>query len=240
MALTHRAALDMLKKSMRQGGNRKLSSGKDMEGADAPEQLRKLQLQVSLETQTLAPFRALELPYAALGLSSKTCGQWFNPFFCPSFQVQQRDNEINILVSMLKKREAAMGLHLAPALQSGPALTPNPAAQPSTSTSYSPPTLISTPTHLTPPPPASGAEPHYGSATSSVAPLHQAPGLSSRQLQGQFPPDQPGSQGGSGGPAGGQPQQRGGAGDLLDTSVLADRGKAFDLFRWALQLLAGH
>lgn len=41
-----RAALDMLKKSVRQGGNRKMGGGKDVEGADAPEQLRKLQLQV--------------------------------------------------------------------------------------------------------------------------------------------------------------------------------------------------
>lgn len=42
-----RAALDMLKKSVRQGGSRKPGGGKDVEGADAPEQLRKLQLQVN-------------------------------------------------------------------------------------------------------------------------------------------------------------------------------------------------
>lgn len=40
----------MLKKSLRQGGNRKLGDGKDVEGADAPEQLRKLQLQVIIQT----------------------------------------------------------------------------------------------------------------------------------------------------------------------------------------------
>ena len=40
----------MLKKSVRQGGNRKLGGGKDVEGADAPEQLRKLQLQVIIQT----------------------------------------------------------------------------------------------------------------------------------------------------------------------------------------------
>ena len=40
----------MLKKSVRQGGNRKLGGSKDMEGADAAEQLRKLQLQVIIKT----------------------------------------------------------------------------------------------------------------------------------------------------------------------------------------------
>lgn len=39
----------MLKKSVRQGGNRNLGGGKDVEGADAPEQLRKLQLQVTIQ-----------------------------------------------------------------------------------------------------------------------------------------------------------------------------------------------
>lgn len=183
-----RAALDMLKKSVRQGGNRKLGGGKDTEGADAPEQLRKLQL-----------------------------------------QVQQRDNEINILVSMLKKREAAMGLHPTPALHSSPALAPNLSAQPSTS--YGPPTLTSTTPHQAPAPPSGGTEPHYGSAASSAAPLHQAPGVSSRQQQGQPEPDPSGSQGFTGGLAGVEHQHRGGSGDLLDISVLADRGKAFDLFR---------
>ena len=43
-----RAVLDMLKKSIRQGGSRKLGGGKGLEGADAPEQLRKLQLQVTI------------------------------------------------------------------------------------------------------------------------------------------------------------------------------------------------
>ena len=38
-----RAALEMLKKSVRKGGSRKLGGG---EGADAPDNLRKLQLQV--------------------------------------------------------------------------------------------------------------------------------------------------------------------------------------------------
>ncbi len=50
--MPHRAALDMLKKSVQQGGKRKLGGSKDTEGADAPEQLRKLQLQVSMDTQT--------------------------------------------------------------------------------------------------------------------------------------------------------------------------------------------
>ncbi len=131
---------------------------------------------------------------------------------------------------MLKKREAAMGLHPTPALQSGPALAPNLTAQPSTS--YGPSTLTSTSPHHTPAPTTSGPEPHYGSAASSVAPLHQVPGDSSWQQQGQLPPDPSGSQGG---PAGVGQQQRGSLGDLLDTSVLADRGKAFDLFRWVLQ-----
>ena len=43
----------MLKKSVRQGGGRKLAGGKDVEGADAPEQLRKLQLQVSKHLMTI-------------------------------------------------------------------------------------------------------------------------------------------------------------------------------------------
>ena len=47
MLMICRAALDMLKKSVRQGGGRKLGGGKDSDGGDAPEQLRKLQLQVS-------------------------------------------------------------------------------------------------------------------------------------------------------------------------------------------------
>lgn len=149
-------------------------------------------------------------------------------------QVQQRDNEINILVSMLKKREAAMGLNPAPAIQSGPAVAPHPAAQPSTSTSYSPPTLTSTLPHFTPASPSGSAEPHYGSSTGSAAPLHhQAPTLSSGQQQGQLPPDQLGQ---SHQQTGVEHQQSVGPGDLLDTSVLADRGKAFDLFRWAHSL----
>lgn len=152
-----------------------------------------------------------------------------------AFQVQQRDNEINILVSMLKKREAAMGLHPTPALHSSPALAPNLSAQPSTS--YGPPTLTSTTPHQAPAPPSGGTEPHYGSAASSAAPLHQAPGVSSRQQQGQPEPDPSGSQGFTGGLAGVEHQHRGGSGDLLDISVLADRGKAFDLFRWGSQLL---
>ena len=43
----------MLKKSVRQGGGRKLAGGKVVEGADAPEQLRKLQLQVSKHLMTI-------------------------------------------------------------------------------------------------------------------------------------------------------------------------------------------
>ena len=133
---------------------------------------------------------------------------------------------------MLKKREAAMGLNPAPALQSNAAVAPYVTAQPSTSTSYSPPTLTST---LTPASPSSSAEPHYDSSTSSAAPLHhQATSLSSGQQQGQLPPDQHGqSHRQTGSSAGMERQQSVGPGDLLDTSVLADRGKAFDLFRWA-------
>lgn len=148
-------------------------------------------------------------------------------------QVQQRDNEINILVSMLKKREAAMGLNAAPALLSGPTVVPHLAAQPSTSTSHSPPTLTSTLPHFTPTSPSGSAEPHYGSSTSSAAPLHHhASSLSSGQQQGQLLPDQHGqSHGQTGGSTDVEHQQSVGPGDLLDTSILADRGKAFDLFR---------
>ncbi|DBA74016.1 TPA: hypothetical protein ACH3X1_010839 [Trebouxia sp. C0004] len=194
-----RAALDMLKKSVRQGGGRKLGGGKDSDGGDAPEQLRKLQL-----------------------------------------QVQQRDNEINILVSLLKKREAAMALNVAPALQSGPALNPHlplAVAQPAFSTSYGPPALTSTlnpsaPFSLTNAEPASSsgvAEPHYGSSTSNMLPLNS----SSVQLPGQLPGSRitatenhrSNSTSAPGGQQGLEPA------GLLDTSVLADRGKAFDLFR---------
>jgi len=141
-------------------------------------------------------------------------------------QVQQRDNEINILVSMLKKREAAMGLNAAPALQSGPA--PNPhlplaPAQPAPSTSYSPPALTST---LNPSAPS--AEPHYGSSTSDMLPVNS----SSAQLPGQLPGSRitateshQSSNSAPGGQHGLEPA------GLLDTSVLANRGKAFDLFR---------
>ena len=153
--------------------------------------------------------------------------------------MQQRDNEINILVSMLKKREAAMGLNPALALQPGPVQPPAPAvapavAQPVPSTSYSPPTLTSSLTHLTPASPSSSSEPHYGSSTSNVAPVqHQlsSSNLSSGQLPGQLPPDQSRSPGQAVGGVGVHNQQSEGPGDLLDTSVLADRGKAFDLFR---------
>lgn len=149
--------------------------------------------------------------------------------------MQQRDNEINILVSMLKKREAAAGLNPAPALQSGPALALPPAAQPSTSTSHSPPRLTSALPYSTLASPSSSTEPHYGSSTSSAAPLHhQEPSLLSGQQQGQLPLDQNGqSNRQTDSSAGIAHQQSEGPGDLLDTSVLADRGKAFDLFRWA-------
>ena len=150
-------------------------------------------------------------------------------------QVQQRDNEINILVSMLKKRKAAMGLNPALALQPGPVQAPAPAAaQPLPSTSYSPPTLTSSLTHLTPASPSSSSEPHYGSSTSNVAPLpHQSSSsdVSLGQLPGQLPLDQSRSHRHAVDGFGVQNQQSEGPRDLLDTSVLADRGKAFDLFR---------
>lgn len=150
-----------------------------------------------------------------------------------SLQVQQRDNEINILVSMLKKREAAMGLNPAPALHTSPAMAFPPAAQTSPSSSHSPPTLTSTLSHLTPALTSGSAEPHYGSSTSSAAPLHhQVPSLSSGQQQGQLPHDPHGQSHEQNDSAGIKHQQSVGPGDLLDTSVLADRGKAFDLFRW--------
>ena len=60
----------MLKKSVRQGGNRKLGGGKDVEGADAPEQLRKLQLQVI--TDCLIPYRAVSHHSSTLNISIYT------------------------------------------------------------------------------------------------------------------------------------------------------------------------
>lgn len=145
---------------------------------------------------------------------------------------------------MLKKREAAMGLNTIPALQSGPALNPHPTpspAQSQPSTSYSPPALTSTLSNpsqpslsfTSTPAPASSSgatEPHYGSSTSNTVPT----GVSAGQLPGQLQ----GSHGNvalshqyNGSASGGQ--QGPGSADLLDASVLADRGKAFDLFRWA-------
>ncbi|DBA83158.1 TPA: hypothetical protein ACH3X2_006681 [Trebouxia sp. C0005] len=194
-----RAALDMLKKSVRQGGGRKLGAGKDSDGGDAPEQLRKLQL-----------------------------------------QVQQRDNEINILVSMLKKREAAMGLNAAPALQSGlaPSLhLPMAPAHPTPSTSYSPsaptstldpsaPSAAFSHTNAVPASVSGAAEPHNGSSTSNMLPLNS----SSARLPGQLPGSRitESHQSNQKAPDGQQGLESAG---LLDTSVLADRGKAFDLFR---------
>ena len=138
---------------------------------------------------------------------------------------------------MLKKREAAMGLNAAPALQSGPA--PNPhlplaPAQPAPSTSYSPPALTSL---LDPSAPSAAsshtsavpgaAEPHYGSSISNMLPLN-----SSAQLPGQLPGSRitgtESHQSNNSAPGGQQGLEPAG---LLDTSVLADRGKAFDLFR---------
>jgi len=152
--------------------------------------------------------------------------------------VQQRDNEINILVSMLKKREAAMGLNPAPALPSGPA--PNPhlplaPAQPAPSTSYSPPALTSTLNPSAPSAPFSptgavsasssgAAEPHYGSSTSNMLPLNSSSG----QLPGSRITATASHQPNNSAPGGQQGFENVG---LLDTSVLADRGKAFDLFR---------
>jgi len=154
--------------------------------------------------------------------------------------VQQRDNEINILVSMLKKREAAMGLNAAPALQSRPA--PNPhlplaPAQPAPSTSYSPPALTSTLNPSAPSaafsptgaPPSSGvAEPHYGSSTSNLLPVDSSSGQLPGQLPGSRVTATESHQSNNSAPGGQQGLENVG---LLDTSVLADRGKAFDLFR---------
>lgn len=153
--------------------------------------------------------------------------------------MQQRDNEINILVSMLKKREAAMGL-LSPATAT---LPPPVAPQPISSTSHahSKPNLPLTSTQLptTLPPThanlsnlpnqlqlpsrsvANTAEPHYGSSTSNLAPNPLQAGV------------------GLGGGRGGATQQASSSGvdhhngeaALLDVSILADRGKAFEVFR---------
>ena len=146
---------------------------------------------------------------------------------------------------MLKKREAAMGLNPAPALQSGP--DPNPhlplaPAQPAPSTSYSPPTLTSTlnpsapsapsapfsPTSAVPASSSGAAEPHYGSSTSNMLPVN----FPSAQLPGQLPGSRTTAtashQSNNSAPGGQQGFENVG---LLDTSVLADRGKAFDLFR---------
>ncbi len=143
---------------------------------------------------------------------------------------------------MLKKREAAMGLNAAPALQSGPA--PNPhlplaPAQPAPSTSYSPPALTSTlhpsapsaaflNTKTVPASLSGAAEPHYGSSTSNMLPVNS----SSAQLPGQLPGSHftasESHQSNNSAPGGQQGLESAG---LLDTSVLADRGKAFDLFR---------
>ncbi len=156
--------------------------------------------------------------------------------------MQQRDNEINILVSMLKKREAAMGLNPAPALPSGP--TPNPhlplaPAQPAPSTSYSPPALTSTlnpsapsapfsPTTALPASSSGAAEPHYGSSTSNILPVNSSSGQLPRQLPGNRTTATESHQSSGTAPGGQQGLESAG---LLDTSVLADRGKAFDLFR---------
>lgn len=131
---------------------------------------------------------------------------------------------------MLKKREAAMGLNPAPALHTSPAMALLPAAHTSTSSSHSPPTLTSALPHLAPASQTGSAEPHYGSSTSSGALHQQVPNLSSGQ-QGQLPHDPHGQLHAQTDSAGIKHQQSVGPGDLLDTSVLADRGKAFDLFR---------
>ena len=128
-----------------------------------------------------------------------------------------------------------MGLNPAPALQSGPAVAPHLTAQPSTSTFHSPSTLTPTLPLLNPASPTGSADPHCGSNTNSAAPLHHhTSSLSSGPQQGQLPPDQPGqSHRHTGNSAGLEHQQSVEPGGLLDTSVLADRGKAFDLFRCA-------
>ena len=140
---------------------------------------------------------------------------------------------------MLKKREAAMGL-LSPsaaALQAPTApqtnsmtsqanLKPNPqtSAQPLTTTPHPMPHLPNPASHLHSPSSgaASTAEAHYGSSTSNLAPTPTQTGV------------------GSGGGRGVELQQASssGAGQatgeaaLLDISILADRGKAFEVFRW--------
>ncbi len=139
---------------------------------------------------------------------------------------------------MLKKREAAMGLNPAPALQPGPA--PNPhlpltPAQPAPSTSYSPPALTSTlnpsapsapfsPTSAVPASSSGAAEPHYGSSISNILPVNSSSG----QLPGSYITGTGSHQSSSTASGGQQGLENAG---LLDTCVLADRGKAFDLFR---------
>ena len=140
---------------------------------------------------------------------------------------------------MLKKREAAMGLKPAPALQSGPAPEPHlplAPAQPTPSTSYSPPALTSTlnpsapfsPTSAVPASSLGAAEPHYGSSVSNMLPVNSSSGQLPRQLPGSHITATASQQSNSGAPGGQQVLESAG---LLDTSVLADRGKAFDLFR---------
>ena len=139
-----------------------------------------------------------------------------------------------------------MGANIAATLQSNPALNTaaaSPSAQVSSSNTHGPSSL--TPLHTVTHPSVSASaaasasfsgavEPHYGSSTSGMAPAL----LSSLQLPQQLPGQVQAGQGmlsdseqQTSSSNSGYDQQHLGPGDLLDTSVLADRGKAFDLFR---------
>lgn len=127
-------------------------------------------------------------------------------------QVAQRDNEINILVSMLKRKEAA-GPNRGPALggPSGAAANMSATSNSSMSLSSSSPLnlgsgVMSGPgvTH------GSGASPGPGSMGSGKSPGGVRVGVTGQEAA---------STSGSG------------VADLMDTALLADRNKAFELFR---------
>ena len=142
-----------------------------------------------------------------------------------------------------------MGSNPAATLQASPALNTvaaSPSAQLSPSNAHGPSSL--TPSLTVPHPSASAsaaapaaaiasssgaAEPHYGSSTSGMAPAALSPLQLPQQLPGQGTLSNSGQQASSS--SSGHDQQHFGPGDLLDTSILADRGKAFDLFRSALE-----
>ena len=140
---------------------------------------------------------------------------------------------------MLKKREAAMGL-LSPstaALQASIAtqpnsmtsqanLKPNPqtSAQPLPTAPHAMPNFSNPASHLHSPSSgaASTAEAHYGSSTSNLAPTPTQTGGVVGGSRG-FELQQASSSGAG---------QATGEAALLDISILADRGKAFEVFRW--------